>query len=82
MINGYFATPETARWFKKHIGSLLVAGNKEEKGHFRVGNGRIGKGTIEAMLINTLGNYYYKLQNEFFPSLRKMQGVPSLRFLL
>jgi putative DNA primase/helicase len=65
---------ETARWFKKHLGSLLVAGNKEEKGYFWVGDGRNGKGTIDAMLISTLGNYYHKLQNEFFTVQKKNAG--------
>lgn len=74
MINGYFETAETARWFKKHLGSLLIGGNKEEKGYFWVGNGRNGKGTIDSLLINTLGNYYYKLHNEFFTASKQKNG--------
>jgi P4 family phage/plasmid primase-like protien len=81
MIDGYFKTAETARWFKKHLGSLLVAGNKEEKGYFWVGNGRNGKGTLDGLLINTLGNYYHQLNNEFFTVQKKHAGGPEPEIL-
>jgi P4 family phage/plasmid primase-like protien len=74
MINGYFSTLETARWFEKHMGSLVGGGNKEEKGFFRVGNGRNGKGTLDNLLIKTLGDYYHKLPNEFFVCAKKNSG--------
>jgi putative DNA primase/helicase len=73
-INGYFKDADTARWFKKHLGSLIEGGNKEETGYFWVGNGRNGKGTIDGLLINTLGSYYYKLHNEFFTVAKKNAG--------
>ena len=76
MINGYFTSlqVETARWFKKHMGSLLGGGNKEEKGYFWVGNGRNGKGTLDNLLIKTLGDYHHKLPNEFFVCAKKNSG--------
>ena len=73
-INGYFKDAETARWFKKHLGSLIEGGNKEETGYFWVGNGRNGKGTIDGLLINALGSYYYKLHDEFFTVAKKNAG--------
>ncbi len=81
MIDGYFETAETSRWFKKHLGSLLIGGNKEEKGYFWVGNGRNGKGTIDGLLINTLGDYYHKLPNEFFTVSKKHANGPEPEIL-
>jgi P4 family phage/plasmid primase-like protien len=73
-IEGYFKDADTARWFKKHLGSLLEGGNIEEYGYFWVGNGRNGKGTLDTMLINTLGDYYYKVNNEFFTAAKQTNG--------
>jgi hypothetical protein len=50
LIDGYFSSREKARWFKKHLGSLICGGNPEEKAYFWTGYGRNGKGTIEGLL--------------------------------
>ena len=66
LFDGYFKTPETAHYFKKHLGSILEGGNKEEKIYFWVGSGRNGKGTTDTMLRKCLGDYYANLNNNFF----------------
>ena len=66
LFDGYFSCKDTAHYFKKHLGSLLEGGNKEEKCYFWVGSGRNGKGTTDTMLRMSLGNYYQNLKNEFF----------------
>ena len=81
MIDGYFSTKETSRWFKKHLGSMISDGNKEEKGYFWVGNGRNGKGTLDNLLIKCLGDYYHKLPNEFFTVAEKDSGGPEPEIL-
>ena len=76
LFDGYFKDPETAYYFKKHIGSLLEGGNKEEKCYFWVGSGRNGKGTTDTMLRKALGDYYQKLDNNFFTIADKHSNAP------
>jgi P4 family phage/plasmid primase-like protien len=66
LFNGYFKTKETAHYFKKHLGSILEGGNKEEKIYFWVGSGRNGKGTTDTMIRECLGQYNANLSNSFF----------------
>ena len=66
LFDGYFNTAETAHYFKKHLGSILEGGNKEEKIYFWVGSGRNGKGTTDTMLRKCCGDYYANLNNNFF----------------
>jgi hypothetical protein len=81
LINGYFRTPETARWFKKHLGSLIQGGNTDEKAFFWTGNGRNGKGTIDTILMNALGPYYHELPVEFFTLADKSSSAPKPEIL-
>jgi P4 family phage/plasmid primase-like protien len=76
LFNGYFKNPETAHYFKKHLGSILEGGNKEEKCYFWVGSGRNGKGTTDTMLRKVLGNYYQQLNNNFFTIAEKHTNSP------
>ena len=81
LIDGYFKTPETARWFKKHLGSLIQGGNTDEKAFFWTGNGRNGKGTIDTILMNALGPYYHELPVEFFTLADKSSSAPKPEIL-
>jgi P4 family phage/plasmid primase-like protien len=74
LINGYFEAPETARWFKKHLGSLICGGNPEEKAYFWTGYGRNGKGTVEGLVRYALGEYYTTVNREFYTDRRKGSG--------
>ena len=66
LFNEYFKEPETAHYFKKHLGSVLMGGNREEKVYFWVGTGRNGKGTTDTLFRDTLGDYYAQLKSSFF----------------
>lgn len=66
LFDSYFKSTETSHYFKKHLGSLLEGGNKEQKCYFWCGNGRNGKGTTDQLLKSVLGQYYTELSNEFF----------------
>lgn len=76
LFDGYFKNAETAHYFKKHLGSILEGGNKEEKCYFWVGSGRNGKGTTDTMLRKALGNYYQQLNNNFFTIAEKHTNSP------
>ena len=71
LISGYFGEPETAWWFKKHLGSLLLGKNKEESAYFWVGVGRNGKGTIDGLLERCLGSYYTVVNYEYYTCAKK-----------
>ena len=73
LFDNYFRCTETSFYFKKHLGSLLEGGNKEQKCYFWCGNGRNGKGTTDQLLKSVLGQYYTELSNEFF-TLSKKDG--------
>jgi P4 family phage/plasmid primase-like protien len=73
LFDNYFRCTATSGYFKKHLGSLLEGGNKEQKCYFWCGNGRNGKGTTDQLLKSVLGQYYTELSNEFF-TLSKKDG--------
>lgn len=79
-IDEMFETKEMSDWFKVHLGSLLEGINIEEKVYFWVGDGRNGKGTIDKLLIDTLGDYYTNLNNKYFTtsSTNASQAAPDL----
>jgi P4 family phage/plasmid primase-like protien len=70
-LDDMFETKEMSHWFKIHLGSLLQGINIEEKVYFWVGDGRNGKGTIDKLLIDTLGDYYTNLNNKYFTTSSK-----------
>jgi P4 family phage/plasmid primase-like protien len=76
-INSLFDCPAVARWFKKHLGSFLEGGNREEKGYFWLGSGRNGKGTINLLLELVLGEYYHSLPIEYYTTKKKSAGGPE-----
>lgn len=75
LIDGYFSSPEKARWFKKHLGSLICGGNSEEKAYFWTGYGRNGKGTIEMLLSGALGEYFKTVKRELYTERGKKSGA-------
>jgi len=75
LINSLFETREMADYFKKHIGSFLEASNKEEKIYFWNGKGRNGKGTIDTLLRETLGDYYTQLDNGYYTIAKKQNSI-------
>lgn len=75
LIDGYFSSPEKARWFKKHLGSLICGGNPEEKAYFWTGYGRNGKGTIEGLLSRALGEYFVTVKRELYTERGKRSGA-------
>ncbi len=81
LFNGYFECPQTAHYFKKHLGSLLEGGNREEKCYFWIGNGRNGKGITDLMLRNTLGDYYVTLNNNYYTIADKHNNSPHPELL-
>ncbi len=66
LIASIFENEERAKWFKVHLGSLLVGGNPEEKVYFWVGAGRNGKGTMDKLIRYALGAYYGDIQASYF----------------
>lgn len=77
LITNYFESEDVAIWFKKHLGSLLQGGNKEEKAYFWTGKGRNGKGTIDHLLIKSLGDYYITISKEFYTCRQKSTEAPA-----
>ena len=77
LITNYFEFEDVAVWFKKHLGSLLQGGNKEEKAYFWTGKGRNGKGTIDHLLITALGDYYITISKEFYTCAQKNSEAPA-----
>jgi P4 family phage/plasmid primase-like protien len=77
LITNYFESEDVADWFKKHLGSLLQGGNKEEKAYFWTGKGRNGKGTIDHLLINSLGDYYVTINKELYTCQQKNSEAPA-----
>jgi P4 family phage/plasmid primase-like protien len=75
LIDGYFSSPQKARWFKKHLGSLICGGNPEEKAYFWTGYGRNGKGTIEGLLSRALGEYFVTVKRELYTERGKKSGA-------
>ena len=57
LIDSIFEDEKRAKWFKVHLGSLILGGNREEKVYFWVGKGRNGKGTIDQLVRFALGAY-------------------------
>jgi len=74
-INSLFESVEMSNYFKKHIASFLEASNKEEKIYFWNGKGRNGKGTIDTLLRETLGNYYTQLDNGYYTIAKKANSI-------
>jgi P4 family phage/plasmid primase-like protien len=74
LIDSLFEHADTSYWFKKHIASCLETDNREEKIYFWVGSGRNGKGSIDTLLRETLGNYYTDLDNGFFTITKKQNS--------
>jgi hypothetical protein len=59
---------EIVRYVKVVMASFLAQGNKEEKGHFWLGDGRNGKGTLTKLLNAALGEYSGDLNLGFYTS--------------
>ena len=66
-----FEDTDMVQWFKKHLGSIFVGGNKEELFYFWNGDGRNGKGTIDTILRSVLGDFYCTLDTAHFTTQRK-----------
>ena len=77
LIDDYFETKEGAEWFKKHLGSFLQGGNKEEKAYFWTGRGRNGKGSIDSLTMNALGDYYATINKDFYTVTQKNAEAPA-----
>jgi phage/plasmid-associated DNA primase len=81
---------EIVRYVKIVMASFLAQGNKEEKGHFWLGDGRNGKGTLTKLLNAALGDYSGDLNLGFYTSEdtapdgpnNNLYGVRNARLLL
>jgi hypothetical protein len=70
-------SPEVARYIKIVMSSFLAQGNAEEKGHFWLGCGRNGKGTLSKILAMALGGYYGDLKLGFYTSEDTSPDAPN-----
>ena len=69
--------PGTARCLKMYIGSLLYAGNKEEKVMFWVGCGGNGKSLIDLALRYALGDFYMVMPVGVYTNYERDHNRPS-----
>jgi len=77
LIESIFENKEREKWFKVHLGSLLVGGNPEETVYFWVGAGRNGKGTIDKLLRYAFGRYYGDVAPAYFTEREKDPSRPQ-----
>tara|TARA_R110000787_G_scaffold39114_2_gene98228 strand:+ start:5590 stop:7932 length:2343 start_codon:yes stop_codon:yes gene_type:complete len=77
LIWSIFEDAPMVEWFKKHLGSIFVGGNKEELFYFWNGNGRNGKGTIDTLIRAVLGDFYTPLDATHFTTTPKEPDKPQ-----
>ena len=68
LIQSIFEDSEREEYFKRHLGSLIVGGNKEEKLTNWINDGRGGKGTMDSLLKASLGDYYGSIEASYYTS--------------
>jgi phage/plasmid-associated DNA primase len=81
LIYSMFEDQEMADWFKKHLGSLFVGGNIEEKFYFWDGSGRNGKGCVDTLLKSIMGKFYTGLDVAYFTTYKKESNAPEPHLL-
>lgn len=77
LIYSLFEDQEMFEWFKRHLGSLVVGGNKEELFYFWDGSGRNGKGLMDTLLKYSLGQFYTGFDVSYFTKYKKDSNAPE-----
>jgi P4 family phage/plasmid primase-like protien len=73
-IGELFDSEEKTRYMLKFLASCMYRHNREEKGHFLLGRGRNGKGTLKEIMNSALGHYAGKIDMSYFTTPDKSCG--------
>tara|TARA_R110000851_G_scaffold82048_3_gene180045 strand:- start:77 stop:2374 length:2298 start_codon:yes stop_codon:yes gene_type:complete len=81
LLYSMFEDQEMTDWFKVHLGSLFVGGNKEEQFIFWDGCGRNGKGCVDHLVKSVMGMFYTALDVSYFTTYKKNDNAPEPHLL-